>query len=69
MFTFITCREWLNDESVFVRNNLSVRVDLIELMYKKLGLCFIEMHDHTFQISDIDWKNLMDFVNAKDSSV
>jgi len=68
MFVIPLCKEWFNDDSSFSRQVLCVNVDNVTLMYKTLGLYFIEVGSHKFQLELKEWNNLFDLINESKNS-
>jgi len=70
MFLIPLCKEWFNDDSNYIRQQLCINVDNVVLMYKTLGLHFIEVGSHKFQLELKEWNNLFDLINVpKDSAL
>ena len=69
MFSILTCREWFPDESIYIRQQVIIRITSIDLMYKQLGLYFVELREHKLQLSDVDMKSLLDIIDAKNSFI
>lgn len=63
------CKEWFNDETCFVRNNIHIPLSRIGIRYQKLGLFFIEVDNHSFVIDKSDFNNIANLLNAKNSAV
>jgi hypothetical protein len=64
MFLIPVCREWFSDESNYVRGSLCLNVDHVVLMYKTLGLYFVEVGSHKFQIELKEFNELFDLLNG-----
>jgi len=62
------CKEWFSDESSFIRQQLYIRLSSIILLYKTLGLYFIEIGNHRFQIEVNDFEVISRVLNEPKNS-
>jgi len=63
------CKEWFPDESSFIRQQLYIRLPLITILYKTLGLYFIEIGNHKFQIEKNDFAVISRVLNEPKNSI